>query len=97
MRGGGRWGRCCGGSDNMRECQHLTESAESLFVSKLTMYTNCFPVDITRGTIHSYVTSFEFLENGKAMAGDGGKTDFQRELLRAIPKPCRCSSAALPR
>ncbi|KPA76984.1 argonaute-like protein (AGO1) [Leptomonas pyrrhocoris] len=95
-RGGGfRGGRGGGGGfGNMRECRDreehaitlAKENAQSLCAASVAVETNCFPIDVSKGKFHNYVTSFEFLENGKEMAGDGWKIDFQQELLRAIRK-----------
>nr|AOA52365.1 argonaute 1 [Crithidia acanthocephali] len=92
FRGGGGGG--FRGGSNMRECRDreefgitlAKESAEALCKSKVSVCTNCFPIDVSKGKFHNYVTSYEFLENGKDMAGDGWKIDFQQEVLRAIRK-----------
>ena len=98
-RGGGefRGGRGRGGGGfegNVRACRDreedaialAKENAASLCASQVSVETNCFPIDVSKGKLHMYLTSFEFLENGKDMAGESWKTDFQQELLRAIRK-----------
>lgn len=94
-RGGFRGGRGGGGGGfNMRECRDreeggitlAKENATSLYAAQVTVETNCFPIDVSKGKFYNYTTSYEFLENGTDMAGDGWKMDFQQELLRAIRK-----------
>lgn len=76
-RGGFRGGG--GGGFNMRECRNreencillAKENAAKLYASKLSVETNCYPIDVSKGKLHNYVTLYEFLENGKDMAGDG--------------------------
>nr|AOA52367.1 argonaute 1 [Zelonia costaricensis] len=108
-RGGYRGGRGGGGGfggGNAREWRErenwgidvAKENARTLVGRPVSVETNCFPIDVSKGKFHNYIVSFEFLENGKDMAGDMWKIDFQHQLLRAIRKkhtterPTRTSS-----